>query len=894
MTRGVLVLIAATLARTAHAQMVLEPELPRSVRAALEAPGLKPSEQRELRLRHGLWTPEDLDTPARRAEAALRCWRLDDESLADPAVPVSVRAEALIRRGRAGEAESLLTGCPEPECAALRARALVLQGRAQEACERLRPLEEAARDPNADGATLCRGAEALILRGTLETVGSDGWRTAAAWLGRARELDRLDPQVPAIEGRLLIGRHNREEGVPALQQAIALDPRASAVLHDLGRAALEAFDFDSAARAAVMLRRCNPEHPLADLLDVERLLLTEDIDGAAAVLDRLQARWPEMPEPMALRAALLARRWDQAGLSAALQAMDAHFPGQALGAATAGRLLALHRQYDAAERLLRQAIERRPAWSDPRGELGQLMLQTGRDAEARTALAEAAERDPFDKRSAFGRWLLDEMAGYRTIETPHFRIRVKPGVDEAVAEGMPEALESMHHEVSGWFGHEPSARTTIELLPDHEFFAVRITGMPGIHTMAASTGPVIALEAPRRGNPRKHLGTYDWLEVLRHEYAHTVTLSQTDNRIPHWLTEALAVRVETRPRSMQTCEMLARALAGNRLFTLDRIKWAFVRPETPKDRALAYAQGHWMVEYMEHRWGQEAIPKLLDRYRAGDDEPAAMRAALGIDPQAFFADFLPWAREQVQAWGLLASPSMDEFMEQARSADPALVERSAEARIDRVEAVAKRLAAGCGAPATGEALQATRWPAAKLPAVHMPDTMIDAWLSEWPSHPDLLEMRIRRRLKDQPELNETTRAFLDLYRQARPVDPWPDQLLAAAARSAGDFRAALPHLRRLDAQEERDPAYALEIARLEREAGRTSEALEAVEKAARIDGYDPATRELAAAIAIEADELATAMRHLRALRLLEPEVQRHVERIERLQRLMDAKATPPG
>jgi predicted Zn-dependent protease len=155
-------------------------------------------------------------------------------------------------------------------------------------------------------------------------------------------------------------------------------------------------------------------------------------------------------------------------------------------------------------------------------------------------------------------------------------------------------------------------------------------------------------------------------------------------------------------------------------------------------------------------------------------------------------------------------------------------------------------------------------------------------------------MRIRRRLKDQPELNETTREFLDRYRDARPVDPWPDQLLAAAARKAGDFEAALPNLRRLDALEERDPAYSLEIARLEREAGHAREALHAVEKAARIDGYDPATRELAAAIAIEVGELATAMRHLRALRLLEPEVQRHVERIERLRRLMDAKATPPG
>jgi hypothetical protein len=133
---------------------------------------------------------------------------------------------------------------------------------------------------------------------------------------------------------------------------------------------------------------------------------------------------------------------------------------------------------------------------------------------------------------------------------------VKPGIDEVVAELMPDALESMHADVTTRFAHEPARKTTIEVLPDHEFFAVRITGMPGIHTMAAATGPVIAFEVPMEGNPKKHLGLFDWLQVLRHEYTHTVTLSQTENRIPHWLTEALAVSMETKPRTFETCQML--------------------------------------------------------------------------------------------------------------------------------------------------------------------------------------------------------------------------------------------------------------------------------------------------------------------------------------------------
>ena len=893
MKAAVALMLAACLARRVVAQLVFEPVMPKALQSALQAPGLTGAERRELRMRHGLWTDADLDTVERRAEAALRCWRLDDPVLSDPAVPVHARAEALLRQGRTGEAESLLAGCDDPDCLLVLAGVLEQRGAWADAAAALKRLEALAEAEAADAAALRRGAEAIRRRGTLEAVGADRWNMAAEWLGRARTMDRLDPEAPAIEGRLLVDRHNREEGVPALQQAIGLDARSGVAVHALGRASLGAFAFDDAARAASILRRCNPEHPLADLLDIERLLVMEDVEGASTVLDRLLARWPTMPEALALRAAVAARRWDAQGVEAAIATMDERFPGQALAAATAGRLLALHRQYAWAERLLRQAIQRRPAWSEPRGELGQLMLQTGRDDEAREALREAAELDPFDKRSAFGRWLLDEMAGYRTIETPHFRIRVKPGVDEVVADAMPEALETMHREVTGWFGHETQDRTTIEVLPDHEFFAVRITGMPGIHTMAASTGPVIAMEVPRRGNPRKHLGTFDWLEVLRHEYVHTVTLSQTDNRIPHWLTEALAVRLETKPRSMQTCEMLARALAAGRLFPLDRIKWAFVRPETPQDRPLAYAQGHWMVEWIESRWGREAIPRLLARYRAGDDEPAAMRAVLGVEPDVFFQQFTTWAAEQVRSWGLAARPTMDECTDMARQADPALRERTTEARIDRVEAVARAIAERSGAPGDGsERVPASRWPPAKLPAVRIPDETIDAWLADAPDHPDLLELKIRRRLKDQAELNATTRELLAAYARARPVDPWPDVLLAAAARDAGRPEDALTHLQRLDALEERNPAYALELARLLRGAGRLEEALRSVAKAARIDGYDPATRELAAAIAIEAGQLSEAMRHLQALRRLEPEVSRHAERVERLQRMIDAKPSP--
>ena len=71
------------------------------------------------------------------------------------------------------------------------------------------------------------------------------------------------------------------------------------------------------------------------------------------------------------------------------------------------------------------------------------------------------------------------------------------------------------------------------------------TGGPWLATVGASTGRVIAMDAPRKGE--KASGPFNWAQVLRHEFTHTVTLGETDNRIAHWFTEGLAVQEEHSP-----------------------------------------------------------------------------------------------------------------------------------------------------------------------------------------------------------------------------------------------------------------------------------------------------------------------------------------------------------
>jgi tetratricopeptide (TPR) repeat protein len=337
--------------------------------------------------------------------------------------------------------------------------------------------------------------------------------------------------------------------------------------------------------------------------------------------------------------------------------------------------------------------------------------------------------------------------------------------------------------------------------------------------------------------------------------------------------------------------MLARALANGKLFTLDKIKWAFVRPDSPQDRPLAYAQGCWMVEYLQGKWGADSVPKLLEKYKQGLDESNAFQQTVGVSGEEFYAGFIKWATEQVTQWGLAPEPSLEKLSDTIRAKDPRLQLATRQAEQERLDALATFLAKQVGEPSqiAQTVLVAARWPKVKKPAVDLTDEIIDQWLVEYPDQPDLLELKLRRRLKEQPEVDGIATTFLDAYAKARPVDPYPHRVYARGNLNSGDQQAAITHLKALDLLEEQDPSYALELARLYRLQNNLTGARASVEKAARINPFDAATREFAATLAIEDGDLQRARLHLAALTKLEPDQTRHALRLEKLDAMIAAQ-----
>lgn len=849
---------------------------------ALDLAYLTDEERKDLRVFHGLWLASDLDTPERRARAALTVGLLGDASLDDPAVSAELRGEARFRRGDLREALALLEGVDSLHAQRLRAQTLEELGRfgeASEAIEHLVGRVDVDQLGSAEAATEL--ARALIIRARLEGEPAAYYQDIVRLLSDAHQkLDRLYWPALLVEAELLFSKSNAKEGTEAIIDVLRRNPSSAEAWALMGSWNVRTFNFENAVKIADRLDRLTRRveggaletSPYAGMIRSRARLKQDDPEQALTYLEGVLGGFPKLREALAIRCAIEAVRYDPEGVERLLAGFDELSPGSPRALFEVGSALSQDRQYELASKYLNRAHERQPKWPEPIVELGLLELQSGNDMLALRALERAVELDPFHKRAGNSYTLIKELVTWSTVESEHFKVRYKPGEDAVLAHEMLGPLEAIHDVVGGAYGFEPERPTVIELMPNHEWFAVRITGEPHVFTFAAATGPVVALEAPRVG--KKHTNIYDWERVLRHEYTHTATLAITNNRIPHWFTEAAAVYMEMAPRSYVTCRQLAQALSGGRLFDFEEINLAFVRPKEPNDRALAYAQAHWMYEYMVERWGEGAPLEIMAGYKRGEREGSLIESVLKVTPERFLIDFKSWAAAQVRSWGLRPSPTIEELRYEETMADPVLAERARASLDEYLRGLGRAALIGGGAdPFTMELINVT-------------PELIEFWSVTHPDHPGVLALRIEEELRlNGGEASEAMIPLLEQYAEARPVDDMPHRQLARLYMAMGAPERAIPHLEYLDVREVNSDAYAVELAKRYADLAWWGEATRKAERATTIAPYDPSNRELAARVAIARRDFEAAERHLRALTVLEPNQSRHVKRLEALEAL---------
>ena len=577
-------------------------------------------------------------------------------------VPADVRAAlAAIAHGKRDAAErfAAVKGADDPAAALILARLAIGRGRYGEAQRTLEPA--AAKDPVGDAALelallyrlLGRAGDAEpILTAILRQGGTSSEAGVLFRAGRAaqalnrprdansfyREAERAGGDPAEIEtawGRLFLEKYNNPEALKSFEAALKADADWAPALAGIARV-LENEDPPKAAEAATRALGIDPDLADAHLL-LAALHLDEDRDPQArAEIDKVLAYNPSQLEAHAMLAAMAYVKDDKAEYEReAARALEVN-PAYGEVYRLAGQHAASHYRFEEAAALAEKALALDPANSRAAGDLGMHLLRTGDESGARRALERSFRADPFDVVTYNLLKMLDNLEAFVAVKDGDVVLKMHRDEAPVLREyAMPLAQEALKT-LSAKYGFTPTGPILVEIFPDHDDFAVRNLGLPGmIGALGACFGRVVTMDSPRARTP----GTFSWQATLWHELAHVITLQMSKQRIPRWLTEGISVYEEGKQRPEWGRDMevtFARAMDRGKVLRLRDLNAGFTRPDTI---ALAYYQASLLVDHIVATRGQQGLNALVRSYATGLENEAALKAALTIDIDALQVSF---------------------------------------------------------------------------------------------------------------------------------------------------------------------------------------------------------------------------------------------------------------
>ena len=540
----------------------------------------------------------------------------------------------------------------------LRAKRLLDAGQFDEAKAALAWFAEHRGDLKPDSAD-----DALALaKGLVEHA---RWSREAKWfnvavnevLGDAEKKHPLDWRIPAARARLFAERHNEPAAVDSLNAALAKNGSA-AELHALrARMAIDKFDLVGARRSLEQARRSNQRWPEIALVEADiafaELQPLRGLKIISQAQDDFSLAGPEFTgRHLAAQEAMRRQSQLQAEVN-----VEGRQPVDPRSLVAKGKALDRMRRFRQARDAYQAALDALPELPGVRAGLAEAFLRLGEEQEGAKLLSEAQREDPFDVRVKNMLAVLDVLSTYATLETDHFIIRFDRGRDQLLARYAADHLEKdVYPDLVKRFGHKPKGKSLIEIYSrsgntsGHGWFSARMVGVPGLHTIGACAGRIVALASPT-DMPRP----YNWARVLRHEFVHLLNLEQTSFNVPHWVTEGLAVTAEDRPRPSAWTRLITQRYLDDELFTLENINFGFIRPSDSNDWTCAYAQAQIYIEFMLKKYGEQSVPKLLAAFADNLSTSEAIEAASGVSAQQFEHAYHEYIADLVQAWGLEAS-----------------------------------------------------------------------------------------------------------------------------------------------------------------------------------------------------------------------------------------------
>lgn len=531
-------------------------------------------------------------------------------------------------------------------------------------------------------------------------------RAEAAWaLGDLHAANRLyrtanaampdDADVLTRWGDLYAHTHNDAEAMAIYREALALDDQHPFAL--LGAATVLAGSFDDAANAYLEPLLVNATLDAgaraAAWLLIARIALENGDTGEAVAHLEEAARlieengWPPL-ELYALRAAFdLLENNPQSPWTEKALALNPEW-GEIY--ATPAYFYVITRRYRQAIDLYQKAVDVEPRLASAHEQMGVNLLRDNQMQRARRHLETAHDLDPFSPVAVNTLRLLDSLNRFDVIQDPEspsaegeipIVLRLHEEESAAIAPYAIELTRQSIEEFSKRYEFELREPVVIELYPDHEDFAVRTAGMPGIGILGATFGYVVAMDSPSARSP----DNFQWGTTLWHELAHVFTLEASNHLVPRWFSEGVSVWEEWRSGPTPGVRVpigVYTAMQEDRFLPVAILDQGFMRPSYENQVIVSYMQAGLICQFINQRFGEDKLAGMLRAFAAGADTVEAIRDVLGLSTPAFdreFEAFLDrehgpvlasldsWHELQTEAAGAAAAEDWETLIESAEA-----------------------------------------------------------------------------------------------------------------------------------------------------------------------------------------------------------------------------------
>jgi len=444
-------------------------------------------------------------------------------------------------------------------------------------------------------------------------------------------------------GMLLHERFNNTDAEGLFKEALDRDPKNVQAYLGLALVSDDGYDNNAILWAAKALE-LDPKFVAAHELMAELALEDSDTDQAVAQADQALKLAPDALDAMAVHAAVeaLADRSPDAWFDKIKQVNPAYGEAYALVA----RNLVLHNRYEEAVADYRKAIDLDPQLWSARSELGINLMRLGQEDEPRRQLEMCYDNGYRNEATVNSLRLLDSYRNFVTFKDDTTILKLNKKEADLLHPYVEEILKRAMATYDKKYKMTLPGPVQVEVYPDHEDFAVRTMGMPGLGALGVTFGEVVAMDSPSGRRP----GDFNWASTLWHEMSHVYILTATNHRVARWFTEGLAVHEETQASPEWgdpiTPDIIV-ALRDKKLLPVAQLDRGFIRPEYPAQVIVSYYQAGRICDYIQSRWGADKLLDMVHSYAQLKTTPEVIQQNLGMTPDEFDKEFQAWLYNDV-------------------------------------------------------------------------------------------------------------------------------------------------------------------------------------------------------------------------------------------------------